>query len=290
MGTPFTPQAIDGPPATPPVYGLLVAADLVNDGADWEAGAKWRPEQIGGGGVVPLDGCGDTGDGLGTATNPKNTTAEPFVVWAEDHCSLMSGTRANEEYEARARRQLAATESFSVAREFQIGTLRDLDSLANIALKDATVIHPGAIDPLTAVAELEGALGETFKGRRGMIHVSPTVMTILHATYVLERAGQKWITAQGTIVCSDAGYTHEADGFLYAYASGPVAVRLGAVDVPAPFGTLGTIDRTVNDVKLYAQRLALVQVDSVIADTVGSGSADAIFKVQLDTKPWALHS
>lgn len=289
MVTPFQPQAIDGPPAQPPVYGLLIAADVVNDGEQWHAGVKWRPEQIGGGGTVGLECDGGTDD-LGQATNPVNITAEPFVVWAEDHCAVLTGSKALLEYEARARRQLNAIQSYEIAHEFQLGAQRDADSLHNVALKDATVIHPGAVSEVVAVSELEAALAQTFKGRRGMIHVAPQVFTILHSTFLLERAGQKWITAQGTVVVSDAGYTEEVNGFLWAYATGPVQVRLGEVDIPAPTLSRGAIDTSVNDVRVYAQREALVQVDGEIAGTAGAGTADAMFKIQLSTVPWAFSS
>lgn len=287
-------QPVDAIPAQPPVYGLLIAADVVDpttDGqrAPWERqGIAWVPENIGGGDVGVFECEGNTAS-LNVPDNGVDQTADPFIVFATDRCSTF-GFRARD-YVARASRQLLATQSFSIAREFQLGTLRDADGLGNVALKDATLITPSPAAVANAFAELEGAIGEIFKGRRGMIHVTPQVLALAHGDFLLERAGQKWITAQGTIVVADAGYTEEDDGHLYAYASAPVQVSLSDVELTPPSleqARAQVTDRATNLTTVYAQRLGLVRVDGQSTGTPGDGTADAIVKVQVNVTPWSL--
>lgn len=274
----FQPRVIDAPPAQPPVYSLLTAADEIKDGVDWYAGITWRPEQIHGGGTAGLECVAPEAELGDAAVVPPIQTAAPFVVWAEDHCSTLTGSKAFLEYEARARRQLLATQSYYIAQEFQQGTLRDSFGLPNVALVDATeVVSPG--DPLGCLAALEETIGVLFNGRRSMIHMSPQLLTLLHASNTLIRAGQKWLTPQGSIVVSDAGYTPEGST-IYMYATAMVGYRLGEIDVPATWGDgLGFLDYTTNDVKLYAQREALVQVDGTYTGIPGDGTGDAMYKI-----------
>lgn len=276
----FQPRVVDALPAIPPAYSLLVAADQLDDGVDWYGGIAWRPEQIHGGGTAGLE-CVDPEAELGTTpVVPPTQSAAPFVVWAEDHCTTLTGSKAFLEYEARARRQLAAVQSYYIANEFQLGTLRDSLGLPNVALVDATELtSPG--DPLGCLAALEEEIAILFNGRRCMIHMSPQILTLLHASNTLIRAGQKWLTPQGNVVVSDAGYSPES-GNIFMYATGMVYVRLGDVDVPATWGDgLGFLDYTTNDVRIYAQREALVQVDGTYGATEDA-IGDAMFKIKVD--------
>jgi hypothetical protein len=168
--------------------------------------------------------------------------------------------------------------------------------LANYALTDAQVLHPGGVSPLTAVGMLEQKLGETFKGRRGMIHLTPeSFIRLAEGTNnALIKAGQRWVTPMGTIVAADAGYTTDNDGYVYAYATAPLEIRLGKMfmnpeSLEAAWQN-GALDYTVNKVRIYAEKAAIILFDGGIATTAGSGSSDAMFKVQLNVTPPATHS
>lgn len=302
-------QAVAPIPAQKPVYGLLVAADVTENDTiapagieqtraeRWQQGITWAPEQIGAAGAAQADCLGGTPDGLDPADNEAAETAEPFVVWAADRCSTF-GWEARD-YEARARRQLAATQSYSVAREFQLGTIRDAQGLENVALVDGTVLESGgslAIDDAFAV--LEGAMGDRFKGRRCMIHLSPQLMTYAKEFRLIEQAGQKWVTALGTIVVADAGYTSEPTGDggalqLWAYGTSLVTVRLSSIMlVPGSLeeARAQATDRATNTTTIVTERLALVQVDyGNIAGgppPVAGSAADAVFKVATSYAAW----
>lgn len=287
-------------PATPPVYGLLVAADIADpvfSGVDaiWQTGIEWAPEQIAGGhsGVINCEPPSSDPSIVTTAgnegtlnANPVTQTADPVLLYATDQCSTF-GWQARD-YEGRARRQLNATQSFSLAQEFQLGALRDADGLGNWALKDAQLIDPSPAAVSNAIAELEGAIAWTLKGRRAMIHVTPQVFALMHGNYLLEHEGQKWVTAQGSIVVSDAGYAPESGG-VYAYATPLVRVALGDVIITPgtlPEARAQATDRETNLTTILAQRLALIQVDGGMDQTATGHVSDVFCKVEVNVAKW----
>lgn len=273
-------QAIEAVPAQPPGYSLLAAVQVLDSGGVWAQGTEWAPEQLGQGGAVAVDCFGSTPDGFEASTAPVINTADPFAVYATDVCSTF-GWQARD-YEGRARRQLAAVRSARIALEFQLGSIRDAKGLGNPALKDATVVLPSAVPVQLALAELEQKLGTVYLGRQAMIHVSPFVFTLMQSAFLISLQAQKWKTALGTIVVTDAGYRAEADGGQYMYGTPVVQVRLG--DVMLVPGTLEearaqATDRATNLTTIHAEQLVLVQVDNAIATR-----ADAFFKVGIDTE------
>lgn len=251
-------QAIDAVPVRPPFYSLLVAADVIEDGERWQQGVEWNPEQVYGGGIQDFD-CLGSGFDMSNTANATNNGAEPFVVTADDVCSTF-GWQARD-YEGRARRQIAAVRSALIARNFQLNVIA---SNVNVALEDASVIVGPTSEPLAALAALEGAMAHTYGGRRGMIHVTPQVFTILKAAYAIDFVGNKWQTGIGTIIVADAGY-RPVDGHTYMYGTLMVQIRLGEVLIVP--GTLEqaraqATDRATNLTSIYAVQLALVQYDS----------------------------
>lgn len=267
-------QAIDAVPAQPPRYGLLVAASVIADETRWEiGGVAWSPEGCNGGGVMTVD-CGST-EQLVIDNNPANAEADPFGVWAGDKCSTF-GFKARD-YEGRARRLLAATESFHIAHELWTGDLSVAEGLDNEPLAsagaDTVTAAASAVDVVTAFGLLDGALAACGAGRRGMLHVTPQVLLHARSQYLVELSGQQWITPLGTIVVADAGYdgsgpNGENPGTTqWAYATSMVQVRLSPIDVvPGSFADAvaraQAVDRSVNTVELRAERLALVQWDA----------------------------
>lgn len=281
-------QRVAALPATPPVYGLLIAADVqepAEDGGDprWQAGVEWNPE-AGDGGVATVTCHGNTA-ALDVNSNAADQTADPFDVYSSDSCSTFGFD--GRDYEGRARRALAAVQSFKIAREFQLGALRDADSLGNVALKDAMPVTPSPASVANAIAELEGAFGEVWFGQRGMLHVTLQTFALMKSLNLVVQAGQKWQTAQGTIVAADAGYTVEDDGNVWAYISRLPQIALGALLITPgsfPEAQAQALDRRTNTMTIFAQRLVLVRVDS----TRSAGVVDALLKVQINVEPYAI--
>lgn len=270
------PQAIPAVPVRPPFYGLVTAADAIEDGVTWEQGVKWNPEQIYEGGVTAPDCFGSVAS-FPDSVNPANNEAEPFAVSAVDACSTF-GWQARD-YEGRARRQLAAVQSAFIAHEFQTNSL----GLANVALEDAQIhVLPDPQVPVEALALMEGALAAQFGGRRAMVHVTPQTFTLLKAAFVIDFVGNKWQTGLGTVVVADAGYT-AINGHEYMYGTLMVQLRLGEVLlVPGSLeqARAQATDRATNLTMIVATRLALVQYDSTLTDP-----GDEVLRVEVDLSP-----
>jgi hypothetical protein len=289
-------QAITAPPARPPRYGLFAAADLIEDGSIWQQGVEWAPEQLHGGGTTELlcgGGSPDKADGDESGRqnplgNPAINRAEPFIVYAADQCSTF-GWEARD-YEGRARRQLGSTMSYWAAKEFQLGVLRDLQSLENVALVDATPVDPapatGTFAATDALSLLEGAIADKLNGAQAMIHCTPQMFIMLARDHIPILVGQKWQTPMGSILVPDAGY-QAVDGVEWMYATGMVQYRLGEL-VLTP-GSLSearaqATDRATNLTTIYAEREVLFQLDAFEVDDL---PRDAMFKIDLSITPWS---
>jgi hypothetical protein len=285
-------QAIAAPPATPPRYSLLFVANQIQNGDDWMQGVRWAPEQTLGGGVLALDCFGST-DSMTPDTNSGWAEAEPFSVWAEDHCSTF-GFLARD-YEARALRQLEAMQSFQVAHEFWTGDLAQSASLDNHWLtEDPKILTSTALAPAEALAIVDMGLGQMLGGRRGMIHVSMQVLDELAVNDAITLNGQLWLSPAGTPIVADAGYpgdepdAGDADAHQWIYGTSMVQYRLGEVMLVP-----GTLDearaqataRATNLTTVFAQRLVLLQWDSEIP--IGTSGKEGVLAAETTTAAFA---
>lgn len=263
-------NAVRAQPAAPPRVGLLASA-VVLTGSDerWETGFAIEPEACGNGGVG--DPCAPGAKTL--PDGPAIIEGEPFYVWEGDKCSTL-GRGAREDRRARAERQLRATESYQIAREFWRGEqirASDWDSqfLAS-AVADELNEGGAALDPIDALACLEEGLGKASKGQRGMIHATRQVVTKWDEAGMLYREGPALrVTVNDTIVVADAGY----DG------SGPVPGA--AVATPANLAGVGAAGGTlaedsygykVTAITAYGESAATAEAVGVVG--VGEGSID----------------
>lgn len=276
-------QAINGQPATPPLYSLLAAADLApDDGVRWQQGLEWQPERPNGGGAVVVDCFGST-DELESIDRSIINTADPIAVYSEDHCTTLG--LEGEDFEGRARRQLAQVTSAFIARELQFGALAGLAGGGdNAALVDGTQIAVGGSTLGEVIPALDGHIAGLLAGQRAMLHVTPQTLDMLLDKGLIYLRGEKWITALGSVVVSDAGYIDES-GTVFAYATTMMRIRLSPVElVPGSFDSLAAraemTDRATNLIRLFAQRLALVEFDHSLASF-----GDLIVKIATDLVP-----
>lgn len=255
---------IPAPVATPPRYGLIAVAPTQDtpDGR-WTAGFAFTPEQCGQGGRAAIN-CGGSTDVLDPDGNPTPVEGDAFVVWAGDACSTF-GLDARD-YQGRARRQLAAIESYELANELWTGSLRDdtnaatPDTMTNVALVDTSsdTVTNGAVSPLDALGCLEQGLGSTIRGQRGMIHVTPQMLVQLVGSGAVQWQGGVWVTPMQNLVVADAGYdgsgpNSPAGATTWAYATSMIYVRLGPVEV-IPGEQAEAVDRALNDIRYLAER------------------------------------
>jgi hypothetical protein len=270
---------VEAPQARPPQYGLLAAAPTVDD-PDLRVlagGWKFQPEGCGLAGRDRVACAGNVGV-MDVAAGPDTVEGDAVWVWAGDECSTFGfGAR---DWQGRARRQLAAVESYEIAAELWDGDVAQGEAGTGDDLPNRWLAMPGAeSDTVTdgpssvenAVACVEQALGEALHGQQGMIHVTPQVLTHLVGGQLVTRAGRVWTTAMGHVVVADAGYSGSGPGGVAAdgtgqwvYATPMIQVRLGPVEViPGSLedaqGLAAALNRGVNTITVVAGRLAGLQ-------------------------------
>lgn len=254
-------QRVDAPPAPAPLYGLVIAAPTIENTPDevWGGGFKYAPEGCGNAGRIAVD-CFGHNAARSAAANPAVIEGNPFLVWATDKCSTLGF--AARDFDGRARRQLAAAESFEIAEELWGGEIAQAEGYPNRYLTDSSsdTVTGAAVDPTVALASLVGALGSCGRGQSGMIHVTPQVLILLASALAIYRDGNIWRTPMGHRVVADAGYDGSGPGGTpasstqWAYATSDIRVGRGPVDVPGTFNE--NVDRDTNSVVIYAQRMA----------------------------------
>lgn len=265
-------QAVRAPIPQAPRYGLLIAAPTI-DGED---------ERVLMGGWEFLRYKCTTGNRTAVRCR-SNTTAmaeealdsdgiqvgDPLLVFTNYECTTRGFAVAD--YEVRARNQLASIVSFEVANELWTGTTRDSvgdpDVIDNAALTDigSDTVTNGPVSAHDALGLLTSALGTCLRGGRGMIHVTPHVLTAMIQENALYRDGNLWLSPMGHIVVADDGYDGSGPGGVpagatqWAYATSMISIRTGPVIVPGDFESW--VDRTVNRVVVYAEQAYGFQFD-----------------------------
>lgn len=253
--------------APPASSGLVRSAITPSDGERWEGGMSWRPERCPS--ARGFDPCGDeTGfeDPAVGAGDSGIVYYRPMAFRVEDRCSTRSPAD-----DGRVRRQALAVTSYMVARELLTGALSDAQPYetpesggvadqvnARLASADANTIA-GTFDPLSGIGTLEEAARDVSLGQDVFIHVPLAVVPLIDAA--LRREGQLLFTKTGATVVADAGYGNvgpdgnPAVGGAWAYATGPVQVRLGEV-IPGQW-----VDHRTNEILNYADRLFAATFD-----------------------------
>lgn len=256
--------SLNGPLAAPPRLGLVAQAAVDTSAERWESGFSYNPEACGDAAGV-ADPCESNARNVDRAdANPDLVEVEPFAVWAADTCSALDRGR---DWQGRVRRQLEACRSKQIEAEFWAGTLATAEGWPNRFLRseDSDVVTAGGTTPVAALACLEQGLADCKCGGRGMIHATPQLVTHWANTGLVRREGNQLLTYLDTIVVAGEGYT--GDGPLasdtsnvWAYATGLVQIRLGAIEVYGGL-TADGVDRSDNTMTAYADQLAAVAWD-----------------------------
>lgn len=264
-------QAMNPTPVQPPLYGLLVAAQVTPlTGVRWQDGVSWGPEQCGVSGRTVVDCFGMT-DPLDGNRSPDVVSSDPFLVWASDECSPF-GSMARD-WQGNARRQLEATQSYEIANELWTGRLQQTEAdqeggfLSDHSTLD--VSYTGVGNAVDALACAEQALARCGQGRRGMVHVTPQALVHLVTNNTVRREGTQFLTPLGNVVVADAGYDGSGPAneppstTQWLYATGMISVvieaqaELNPPDLASAQTLAQALDRSDNTITVYAQRLAM---------------------------------
>jgi hypothetical protein len=250
---------LNGPRPVAPPHSLIKTPGVVQDGpARWLNGVNivgypadtpslWEPCSEG------------TFREKDEGTDRPQATFDAFVAYLPVTCSTFGAFDLAEQAEA----VLEATVSMAAEEALVAG----IDGSSNPYFGDTnlTVLGGAALAPGVALSYLENAIGAT--GRGGMIHAPPAVVSAWDADKVTD--GSRLLTACGTpVVCGD-GYigsdpddeSSPAAGQDYAYATGPVEVRLSAVVMT---DMAESLDRSDNSVTFRAERYVLATWDTAL--------------------------
>ena len=263
---------LDGPLPVPPQHTLLsVPGVLVEDGDRWLNGVDiyGYPTEV----PYPWDVCA-----TGTFREKEEGGEPPvprfnsFGIYLPITCSAM-GIGDWRDFAERAEAVLLATSSYAVEVELSKGTSQ-ITGDPNPFFGDAnvTVLGGAAVTPAVGLSWLERAIALT--GRAGMIHAAPEVVSAWGFDKLLEDGEGVLRTANGTPVVSGGGYVDaEADGQApgsgnsYAFATGPVEVRLSELTLVGD-DIVGTLDTSTNLVTFRAERFALATWDTALQSAV----------------------
>lgn len=266
----FTP--VRPPALAPPQHSLVRSAVTNLDGeAGWESGLTYAPE---------LPGSYRAISGVTEQIVDHRREALPLVEYkpweleVEDPCDRMwQYDRA--EITARLDRAMAATESYSIARELMAGELAraDYEAMGGAESDDAllnphlaagaTVLGAGPVSPKRGLGMLEAEGGAALAGGQVWLHV-PRIARPFFPELV--KQGQLLFTNVDNVIVSDAGYANTppdgraaADGVAWIYATGTTVVRRAPVEHDGPEAE--TVDTATNRILRRARRIVAAHFD-----------------------------
>lgn len=264
------PKAIARAPlAAARSYGLLRTAEVLEGAAadrdiesgDWRNGILMDPEGCGDG-LSRVDPC-DADVDKAAGTNPARLEQEAFGVVAVDECTTR-GQKATDR-RARAERLLRACQGSQIEEELWTGAIAKASGWTAqqyLAREDTSDVVATSATPLEALACIEEGLSKCGCGD-GMIHATPQVATYWFQNGNVFRENGKIVTGIGTLVVVGGGYDGSgtngqaaASGSVWAYGTGLVTVRLGAIE-HLDEDDAAFIDRSTNTVTRVAERLVL---------------------------------
>ena len=272
MPNPIAPLVVIEPPLLEPSpYGLVASGQLITESNErWLAGFSWDPQSCVSMTVQSPANLIDTDDPLSNPlVNPSSlTTIYPWMMeLALDRITW--GFEAYD-YPERVRRWVENCTSKTLEAEFWSGSL----GVGNQDLASTTDVIAGDHHPVQALALLEQALADAGCGGRGMIHVSPELITHWTAWSLIERDGSRLVTsARRTVVVSGSGYPTSgptaspdgaaSNGYAWAFATGMCQVRLSDITV-SPETFAEALDRKTNELTFRAWRYGAVNFDPCV--------------------------
>jgi hypothetical protein len=198
---------------------------------------------------------------------------EPFFIEVEDFSStfgLLGVDRI-----AKIKKQLEAGTQKAVERELWDGLAATAASNANtfLASTDADVVSSDANEAYLALFLLEQAISDSPLGEQGYIHMTRDVASFLGSrlTFGKDTDNKFFVqTRLGTPVIIGSGYTgtgpedssntEPSDSNKWMYATGPVDVHLGKIEVVNE--NLGQgVDASINSMRLKVTRPAAAYFD-----------------------------
>lgn len=256
-------------PPTISEYGILSrAAEVIADSSnDWIGGFVYDTMD---GNVTSsnrpiMNAATDTE--VVVVTNPALPTHRlyyPFEVSTTIEASTMA--MSLDDVKEQATVALNVVIQKNIEREFWTGQLSDLLITPNRSLSQTDVVNMTPSGSTTTgvrakhgLAILERALGESTIGSKGVIHATRDVASVLDCS----PQDGALVTKLGNFVIAGSGYTGSgpADaaapaGMAWMYATGPLTVRIGSLNVKAE--DVQTVNIANNTIRYFVDRPAAV--------------------------------
>lgn len=259
---------LDGPRPVAPPHSLLNTPGVLVDpnSGDEDDQGRWTngavldiyPDDV----PTVWDPCSTgTSRVKGDGNSRDLPTFDPFVLYLASSCSYFSSNALAEMVQA----AFEASQSYGV----EYGLAHGIFGMTNPFLGDANLVQLGAdgISAAEGLARLENAIAAT--GRKGIIHATPAIVSMLAADKLEGDEEGNLITSNGTPVVSGSGYlgvhphlkTAPSDGKDWMFATGPVEVRLTP---PTITDLISSLDRSDNTITYRAERVTLATWDAVL--------------------------
>ncbi|MCF8610058.1 hypothetical protein L5G28_07765 [Gordonia sp. HY285] len=255
------PLLVPTPTLTPPRFGLLSVAEIVDDpDLHWQNGTEHLPNPTPSGSTSGVD-CDP--DPLTPTADTMDTVVDGSLrVWA--NFTLPHAAFSADEVHERARLALSVSESNSVESAIWSSSTSPL-------MSDDTVTPAGtsAVPMLAGLGALERWLWDNYGGT-GVLHVPRQLVPFLVADRQVAEKNGRLVTPLGTAVSAGAypatgpaGAAAPA-GQAWIVASGTVRVRRSPVRVPGANGS-AYFDYSTNTALGHAERVYVVGWEGVQA-------------------------
>lgn len=269
-------QVVTAPAVAVSATGLLQTVRAISESdPHWQGGLTFLPN-----GCIPAQTVDPQCDGDFTPVTaqdlPPVVDFIPYMVIAAGHCTSLVGSSGSE-LGARIRAAVELAQGAQIETELWYGTLAQNGSWPNFFLAGGSDnfqnLTPGAdeaIPGLYALSALQAGLASCNGGARGMIHAARQTVTMWQSMNLLRREGNVILDLYDNFVVAGAGYDgggpdgdfDDTGNTQWAYATGIVDVRLGAIDsVPGVDQIAAALNRGNNDFVWTAQRFAAATWD-----------------------------
>jgi hypothetical protein len=250
---------VSAPLQEPPLYSLLSTARVVDEGDDhWLNGLGIMGNECALAGLEdPCVGGGSDVRGVSAITGVADSPG--FTVFTNIKCTTRS--YRFDDLMNLARQHFTAVESQAVELELMsdpigigVVNLRGLN-----ATPAPTIINATATTVIEGIGQLENHIA-TVMAMRGMIHVSPALLTAMAYRQLVISDNGKLRTPMGTLIVPGTGYVantptgQTATGTQeWAYATGLVELRRTQI-YTVPDEASQAVDRAVNDLTVHVER------------------------------------
>jgi hypothetical protein len=267
--------SVNGPACRPTLFGLKSAAEVDEHGDnEWARGLEWDELACGYDPGIVSGQCPALPEQLKTSTRGQDTKfADAFTVYAGWDCST-GGLTLGKAW-ANAEELLNRNWWRTVERALWTGLDQDdnpiRETFGTAEVVDLTPLD-GALDISSGVAVLESYAADCFDCQP-IIHGNRGMASFVAERGLLVRNGDGLeMLGTGTLFSPGGGYLHTgpADiesgaetpaGEAWMYVTGAVQITTGPMFFTPERGDLaGAVDRTVNDIVVFAEKFAAIQI------------------------------